>query len=253
MSQGDIAARQPPLRPRVPLTWRGAAIGSVEPDFLDRPALRGMAVRDGAGWSVTGHDLTASLQALALALRAEGLAHVWRDEQLGVDDVQGRRLGSVERGVVRVLGIPTAAVHLAGWSEGGDCWLQQRAFDKPTDPGLWDTLMGGMISANDSLQEALARETWEEAGLTLDRLQDLVYGGCIETSRPATEVPHGYLVERLHWFRCVLPAGVVPSNQDGEVAQFAAMPPAEVRAGIARGEFTQDAAWILRAAGLAPA
>jgi len=183
-------------------------------------------------------------------LRAEGLAHVWRDEQLAVDDTQGRRLGSVERAVVRVLGIPTAAVHLAGWSEAGDCWLQQRAFDKPTDPGLWDTLMGGMISAADTLQEALARETWEEAGLRLEQLAGLAYGGCIETRRPATEVPHGYLVERLHWFRCVLPAGVLPSNQDGEVAQFAAMPPAEVGERIGRGEFTEDAAWILRAAGL---
>jgi len=26
-------------------------------------------------------------------------------------------------------------------------WVQQRALDKANDPGLWDTLMGGMVSA----------------------------------------------------------------------------------------------------------
>ena len=36
--------------------------------------------------------------------------------------------------------------------------------------------MGGMVSAADDLPQALARETWEEAGLRLDQLQALTYG-----------------------------------------------------------------------------
>jgi hypothetical protein len=38
---------------------------------------------------------------------------------------------------------------------------------------------------------------------------------------------------------------VVPVNQDGEVAQFQLMTPAEVIAGMQRDEFTTEAALIL--------
>ena len=241
-------AIQPPDRPRVPLCWRGHAIGSVEPDFPDTPALAAFLVREGEGWAVRGDALTPSLGALAEAMRDAGLAHVWRNEQLAVRDASGVTLGSVERGVVRVLGIATEAVHLAAWTRTGEHWLQQRAFDKPTDPGLWDTLVGGMVAASDALEAALARETWEEAGLELAQFESVAYGGVIETRRPASEVAGGYVVERLHWYRGVLAPGVVPSNQDGEVAQFATMPDAEVRARAAQGEFTRDALLIFAAA-----
>ena len=47
-------------------------------------------------------------------MREAGVAHAWRDEQLAVTDAQGRTLGTVERAVVRPLGITTFAVHLVG-------------------------------------------------------------------------------------------------------------------------------------------
>ena len=72
----------------------------------------------------------------------------------------------MERAVVRPLGITTFAVHLLA-SPDGRHWVQQRSLTKPNDPGLWDTLMGGMIPASDSMAQALERETWEEAGLRL--------------------------------------------------------------------------------------
>jgi 8-oxo-dGTP pyrophosphatase MutT (NUDIX family) len=138
-------------------------------------------------------------------------------------------------------------VHLAGFTPEGAHWVQQRAFDKPNDPGLWDTLMGGMVSAADTVATALARETWEEAGFRLEQLAQLRPGGCIATRRPSDR-PHGYVVEQLHWFRCVLPAGVGPVNRDGEVAQFARMPADEVEARMHAGEFTLEARLILRQA-----
>ena len=61
-------------------------------------------------------------------------------------------------------------MHLSGRSPDGRTWVQQRALDKANAPGLWDTLMGGMVSAQDTMDTALARETWEEAGLHLDAL-----------------------------------------------------------------------------------
>jgi 8-oxo-dGTP pyrophosphatase MutT (NUDIX family) len=250
----NARADEPPRRPRVPL-WSGdGRIGSVEPDFFREtlPAaavgMRGLVqpTRRGGedGWLVNG-ALTASLAAIAIALRDAGAGHVWRDEQLTVIDEQGRTLGKVERAIVRPLGIKTYAVHLAGFAPDGRHWVQQRSLTKPNDPGLWDTLMGGMVPAAETVQQALERETWEEAGLRLEQLLGLSYGGRIGMRRPTGDGRSGYVVEQIDWYRCVIPAGVVPENQDGEVAQFRLMGLEQVLSGLRRDEFTLEAALIL--------
>jgi isopentenyldiphosphate isomerase len=252
-------ADQPPRRPRVPL-WAGAArIGSVEPALfpgalppaaigesgLVRPARRG----HDEGWQVNG-ELTDTLRELGLAMREAGIAHAWRDEQLAVTDERGQTLGTIERAIVRPLGITTFAVHLAGFSAEGQHWVQQRSLTKPNDPGLWDTLVGGMIPACDSTERALERETWEEAGLRLGQVADLRRGGRIDIRRPSGDGPHGYVVEQVVWYRCVVPEGVTPANQDGEVAQFRLMRAEELCEALLREQFTVEAALILLEAGL---
>ena len=244
----------PPVRPRLPLLAGDAEIGSVEPDFLSQIRLQPPS---GGGeqllktehwgrpaWRLLGEP-TAALGALALALREAGLAHAWRDEQLAVRDAQGLRIASVERAVVRVLGIPTAAVHLIGRAEDGRFWVQQRAFSKSNDPGMWDTLMGGMISGADTLAGALARETWEEAGLRPEHLRDLIRGGHVDIRRPCDD-GHGagYVIERIDWYHCTVPDGIVPVNQDGEVERFVLMDQAEMLATMHAGGFTSEAALI---------
>lgn len=247
------AADAPPLRPRVPLGWGAERIGSVEPDLFERAGLAGGTLvrsdqrQDVRGWRIEG-DLTPSLARIAEVLRDTGLAHVWRDEQLAVRGESGALLGTVERALVRPLGIATHAVHLAATDAEGRHWLQQRAFDKPTDPGLWDTLVGGMVPASDSTAQALERESWEEAGLRLAQLRDLRHGGRILTRRPFRELAHGYVVECLDWYTCTLPPDVEPSNQDGEVAAFRAMPPQEVTERLEGDEFAMDAGLVLLAA-----
>jgi 8-oxo-dGTP pyrophosphatase MutT (NUDIX family) len=247
-------ADQPPRAPRIPL-WAGAAcIGSVEPDYLYNARMPGQLVRRSqrgseAGWEVLG-DLTTSLNEIAHALRDAGLAHAWRDEQLAVCDSEGAQLGTVERAVVRPLGITTLAVHLAGFAPDGRHWLQLRSLTKANDPGLWDTLVGGMVPACDSISAALARETWEEAGLQLAQLSQLERGGRVTTRRPSRDVRCGYVVEHIDWYRCIVPHGVMPVNQDGEVDEFRQMHADEVAQRLQRNEFTTEAALILLAAGL---
>jgi hypothetical protein len=58
------------------------------------------------------------------------------------------------------------------------------------------------------------------------------------------------VVEHIDWYRCLVPAGVVPANQDGEVAQFRQMDREEVLARLERDEFTIEAALILTEAGV---
>jgi len=248
-------ALQPPLRPRVPLACEWGPIGSVEPALLAN--LRVSCLQPGpdpgqAGWLITGVP-TDSLRVLALALREAGKVRAWRDELLSVRDASGRVVGEVERGVTRLLGIATEAVHLLGLAPDGRHWVQQRALTKPDDPGLWDTLVGGMVPAGESLDNALARECGEEAGLSLGQLSGLHLGGWVATQRPTPATPEGYTVERIAWYVAQVPAGVEPVNRDGEVAQFRLMTVDELRAQLAVDGFTLDAALMLVAAGVPPA
>ena len=243
----------PPVRPRAPLWWGEARIGSVEPAIAQALAAQGLLQQGDlageTGWSIVDPS-TSRMAAIAAALRSGGFVRAWRDEQLSVVDEQGRVLGSLERGVVRQLGIATHAVHLLGISADGRHWVQQRAMNKADDPGLWDTLVGGMVPHGESVELALARETGEEAGLALPQLSDLRYGGHVPTRRPSASVPEGYIVERLDWYRCLLPDGVTPENRDGEVAQFRLMDADELLQRLERDEFTLDAAAMLVEAGI---
>lgn len=236
----------PPRHPRVPLSWVGTAIGSVEPELMRRIAVPQLRERDG-GYEITG-ELTSSLAAIANALRAAGVVYAWRDELVAVRDEARVMLGKVERGVVRILGIATDAVHLLGLHPDGGQWVQQRAFDKPDDPGLWDTMVGGLVGADESLEESLARETWEEAGLRLTQLHDLRKLGTFVTRRPKRNQVGGYVVERLTWWSCTVPEDTVPVNRDGEVAQFRVMDEGEIARRLELGEFTLDASLMLAGA-----
>ena len=248
-------ASQPPLRERVPLCFNNLKIGSVEPIFMhDLAVLANKNKREQLlkyehlNWHLgaNGGDATQCLNELADALHSAHLAGPWRNEQLAVRCDAGVQLGTIERGAVRPLGIATQAVHLLACSPDGRHWVQQRALAKPNDPGKWDTLMGGMVSSGDTLATALARETSEEAGLALDQLQNLAYGGVVAIRQPARDGGGaGYVVEDISWSSCIVPDGVVPVNQDGEVAQFKLMASDDVLAAIQRGEFTTEAALIL--------
>lgn len=252
------SASVPPLRPRVPL-WAGqSVIGSVESGFLSKIALQ--SVLNGRhqllkeeqpralGWRLMG-DVTVGLNQLARILHDAGLAGAWRDEQLAVHDQFDHLKGTVERAAVRPLGIATVSVHLVGQAPDGRFWVQQRALSKSTDPGLWDTLAGGMVAAADTVVTGLARETWEEAGLQVAELQNQSYGGRLATRRPSTE-GHGvgYMVEDIEWYRCTVPQHLLPENRDGEVERFALLDKAALLERLQQGDFTIEAALVLVAA-----
>lgn len=201
-----------------------------------------------AAWVISG-DPGLALRHLAQSMRLADYARVdclWRDEQLAVHAAHGPCIATVERGAVRALGITTQGVHLHGVGADHRVWIQQRALDKQTDPGRWDTLMGGMVSAADSLESALARETMEEAGLLLEQLSGLRWAGHFTMRMPtAVDSGLGYMVEHIDWFEAVVPVGVAPTNQDGEVHQFKLVAKDDLRAMLLQNAFTTEASLIL--------
>lgn len=184
---------------------------------------------------------SALLNQIALRLRDAGLVRGWRHEQLDVRSPEVvAPLATIERAACRVLGIATRAVHMNGFDPRGRLVVSRRADDKPIDPGLWDNLVGGMVASGEDELTALARETWEEAGLELAQLT-LARGGLLHERRPVAE---GYMIESVQVFDTVVPDGVTPRNQDGEVAAIETREVDDVLAAIARGEFTLEAALV---------
>jgi 8-oxo-dGTP pyrophosphatase MutT (NUDIX family) len=240
-------AAQPPERVRRALHIEGVAspIGSIEVALAERMRTSGLLLpwrEDGSAVLVGPSD--AALERAAVWLHAQGVVGKWRNELLAVTDESGTRHAVIERAAVRPLGIATYAVHLIGFAPNGSVWVQQRAFDKATDPGQWDTLVGGLVAADESHASALERESWEEAGLRLPALRSLVRVDQITVRRPVTD---GYMVEHIDAFEAVLPESTQPANQDGEVERFECLTPAGLIDRLAAGKFTLEAALLLAA------
>jgi len=255
----------PPAGPRVPLALvpegedAPVPVGSVAPALIE--ALQDDLRSEGrlrpwtadasdsvTGWLIEGAP-DEGLQWLARRLRTRGLCGPWRDELLAVHDARGRRVAVVERGAVRPLGITTQAVHLIGRTAAGRHWVQQRSSNKANDPGKLDTLMGGMVSAADTVEQALARETHEEAGLALSSLARLRHGGRVTIRRPSSQAEGlGWMHEHIDWFECEVPEGVLPCNQDGEVEAFHLLDVQALQSRLLEDAFTLEAALVISAA-----
>jgi 8-oxo-dGTP pyrophosphatase MutT (NUDIX family) len=241
--QLEERASQPPRVPRRPLLLAGvdAPLGSIEPLLADTLRAAGLLLAQQDGAECIDGAADAGLARIAHWLFAQGLCGKWRGELLAVTDASLRRRAVVERAAVRPLGIATFAVHLVGLARL-QVWVQQRALDKATDPGQWDTLVGGLVAADEDAALALERETWEEAGLRLPALQRCAMADRITVRRPVRE---GYMVEHIAVFEAVVPDGMNPLNQDGEVVRFDCLTPQALIERLAAGAFTLEAGLIL--------
>ncbi|CAB3662887.1 NUDIX hydrolase [Achromobacter pestifer] len=189
-----------------------------------------------------GAELNAVLENVAELLRRANCLRGWRDELLDVMDGD-EPLGVIERAAVRPLGLLTKAVHLNAWTPEGRLWVARRALSKSTDPGMWDTLVGGLASSREDLELALVRECGEEAGLDAP---DLARRTPLRTIlRIHRRLPEGYQVEDVLTSTCVLAADARPANRDGEVMQIDTVEVATVIRQIAEGEFTLEAALVI--------
>ena len=95
-----------------------------------------------------------------------------------------------------------------------------------------------MVPYGETLEQALEREAWEEAGIELDRI-DVHQGRLFSLLRP---VPEGLQAETIHVYDAALAADVTPRNQDGEVDAIETRSIAAVLDAIERDEFTLESA-----------
>jgi 8-oxo-dGTP pyrophosphatase MutT (NUDIX family) len=242
-SRRDAAAR-------VPFRVGGRPVGSVARGHL--AALRGWpgTLRvddDGVDLIAAPGERDAALAPIHTALRAQGLIRSWRDELFPLFDPQTLQpLARIERAAARFWGTLTLGAHCTGWVAGADdrparLWIAQRAFDKATDPGCFDNLVGGGVPAGQSPLQALWREGWEEAGLPLEVMQRATAGRVIRLHR---DIPEGFQHEWLYSWDLMLDPAERPINQDGEVAGFDLLPVAQAAALAGGDTMTVDAALV---------
>lgn len=237
LQQLQADTRQTPAPDAVAVVVGAVACGWASPTIAATLVEQRLAQRDDRGLHLP--DTPAALQAVARGLHQAGLLKGWRNEALDILAPDDAVLGRIERAAMRALGLRTRAVHLQALGSGQRIWIARRADHKSTDPGLWDTLVGGLVGAGEALDVALLRESNEEAGLTP---ADLVARQPIGQFVVSRHVPEGYQVESTWISACELPPGCRPRNLDGEVAAIELATIPEVLAGIAAGQFTVEAA-----------
>jgi 8-oxo-dGTP pyrophosphatase MutT (NUDIX family) len=178
-------------------------------------------------------------------LHQAGLVRGWRNETFGLlHHADEPPLGLIERASARFWGSLTLGAHCNGLARGNDAdattrlWLGQRSATKSTDPGMLDNLIGGGVPADQTPLQALHREGFEEAGLSIEQMQAARTTGVYRIVR---DIPEGLQNEDIHVHEIDLPAGLMPVNQDGEVAEFLCVDIAMALRHVQAGDLTVDA------------
>jgi 8-oxo-dGTP pyrophosphatase MutT (NUDIX family) len=249
------AARAHDPGARVPFRIDTTLAGSVAREHLGSlghwPGML-RAHRDGVTLEVPAARRDAVLADINARLRQQGLVRAWRDETFTVFALEGagQPLARTERAAARFWGTLTLGAHATGWvadahGRPSHLWIARRALTKATDPGLHDNLVGGGVPAGQTPWQALLREGWEEAGLAPELMAQARPGRVLRLQR---DIAEGLQLEDLHSHDLQLPAGLVPRNQDGEVAAFECLPVADALALAvppgAGGTMTVDAALV---------
>ncbi|MEY3252176.1 MAG: hypothetical protein RL227_1149 [Pseudomonadota bacterium] len=248
-----LAAARHAVQPRRPVWLDGECVGSVADTHLPQLAAHpaDFAVAEaGVEIRIPTAEREPRLAALHRQWHAAGVIIGWRDEAYALSPLQGPEAGrprvAIERAASRFWGSLTFGAHANGYVRGPDgrpaaLWIAQRSATKPTDPGLFDNLVGGGVPLHQQPAETLVREAWEEAGIAPEQARHATAGRVLHLAR---DIPEGFQLERLFAFDLELPMGFAPQNQDGEVQGFRLLPVADALA-LARGDtMTVDAALV---------
>lgn len=187
---------------------------------------------------------SALLQRAAIALREAGLVPGWRDELCVLFDDGDTELARFERGAFRTLGLQNRAVHVNGFLVDGRQWIARRSATRLSAPNKLDNLAAGAITAGESPEDCARRELREEAGVSGELASRVIF--CGRRLRSLRPLPHGVHDEMIICADLLLPNNFQPVCQDGEVAEFHCMKPHHMRAALTAGEFSIEAAMVVR-------
>ncbi|MCM1449928.1 MAG: NUDIX domain-containing protein [Clostridiales bacterium] len=99
----------------------------------------------------------------------------YNSELFPIVNLNGTVIGKATRGECHsgsMLLHPVVHLHIVDCD--GRIFLQKRSMNKDIQPGRWDTAVGGHVDYNESVENALARETREELGIEINEKFHLV-------------------------------------------------------------------------------
>lgn len=178
------------------------------------------------------------------ALAADGAIVGWRDEIYAIRNrFDDPPLAYIERAASRFFGTLTYAVHLNGVVEYAPAepfrmWLGRRSATKATDPGMLDNVVAGGIGWGLGIEDTLAKECWEEAGIAPELAARAIPG---RVAHVLCSLPEGTEAEQVFIYDLPLPRDFSPCNQDGEVAEHLLAGVDEIVGWLRAGAATVDA------------
>lgn len=215
----------------LPFFIDGQQVGLVRPEFAARLVpFRDVFAVSAEAVGLADHLVGAEARTVAIdsALRRladAGVIGGWRDEPYAVAArPDAPALLVMERAAIPKFGVWASGVHVNGFVRDGSrlsMWIGRRSPDKHTAPNKLDQIVAGGRPAGMSVWQTMIKEAEEEAGID-KRLAD--------SARPVgaisyrTERSEGLRRDVLFVYDIELPAGFVPVNQDGEIAEFQLWP-----------------------------
>jgi len=171
------------------------------------------------------------------ALAERGIVQGWRNEAFAVAASYGETpLLRLERAAVPVFGVKAYGVHMNGFVRDGDrikLWIGRRADNRPIEPGKLDNMVAGGLPFGLDPMANLIKECAEEAGIAEPLARRARPVGAI-----AYRMLHEDLLRQdtLFLYDLELPADFVPTNADGEIAEFRLMELDEIEAILSESE-----------------
>jgi 8-oxo-dGTP pyrophosphatase MutT (NUDIX family) len=218
-----------------PFLCAGERLGFVRHDLAEELArFPSVFTVDADAVSVKAHlsDFdcrTAAIDTVARELAERGMLKGWRNELFAVAPRFGAEpLFDLERAMVPFLGVKAYGVHMNGYVRDGDgikLWVGRRGADRPIEPGKLDHLVAGGLPSHITPFDNLMKEAAEEAGLSKELARRARPAGAI---RYRMELDGFLRDDTLFIYDLELPAGFVPQNHDGEIADFRLLPLHEV-------------------------
>jgi len=156
------------------------------------------------------------------------LSHLHGEQYAAVAGSRLQPLLLVDRAAAPRFGIRAFGQHINGYvrtASGLSMWIGRRAEDRLHYPGLLDNVAAGGLPYGISLAENLAKECWEEAGITLELSRRAVPVGAVGYQR---DTEAGFKPDTLYCYDLELPQSFRPTCMDGEVQAFYLMPVEEV-------------------------
>jgi 8-oxo-dGTP pyrophosphatase MutT (NUDIX family) len=150
-------------------------------------------------------------------------------EQFPVGPDRDRPDCLLDRAMAARFGIRAWGQHLNGFVRQGDdllLWVARRSRDKRNHPGMLDHIVAGGLPYGISLADNLAKECWEEAGISAAQAALATSVNALSYCR---ETEAGLKADTIYCYDLELPEDFRPRCNDGEVEEFYLQPLQEVQ------------------------